>query len=1020
MPRLSKLDIATRDALNVLKSVSKKLDPRTVAKYQRTIMNSTRIDITNKVINELTTLTQSTQTNLTTPQIKTIVKNASIRQPVVEQPRMEVMPFRQIKDTITSFLSAGSTTAQANIKPFKILLTSGLTGVQKEFRFSNIYHFDNWFKSANNAMEVAESTSENFRTTASIDNFRHTFSHVNVVPTIIRAGYNKHKDKIDVLKSTNYKFTCFNPCSMLNNCLFKCLDKIFDITIDVKKMRKQFKITNDEPIDINTSYEIINYIQKEYNVNRDIEIIDIDANDDDLDVTKVYILLRYDYDSDVAHFYVVEKFEPIGTKDDKSKRGYLYFDYETREDRTDYSVINNDAKTKMYKLKPTILCAYYKELKQPEYKKLVLVSNDEKDCTKQFLEFLDNEKIHHNRSYNIIAHNGSNFDFYFIISALRGQTLRDTDIQMRGTSIIGINYRGHLFKDSLCFLTTSLKKLCKDFGVGDKGKITNITIRGQTLTNEQLCFYKPELGYQEFMNLQTNDTEFWTNYVNYCIYDCIALSAIWEKFSVSVNTLIKKINPQLLMKCSLMSCTTIGSLSKKLIVNINKLSPKNKKSMDKFLETTYFHGKVDKCNIEKYNFMKNFKRGGISHCNKMGKHNNGITGMDIKSQYPASLVHCMIPSGKSFWVTEYKPEMHGFYKLKNVNFSNDGLTKFKPVADSIAGVSLNWSASTIPELYLDSYLLKYIIKNYGASFEVEKALVSYNEVSGSALFGTYVNVFYQEKELQDKYKDDKNPLYNEALRSCVKLFLNSLTGKLVEDPSVHYSLKSKFETLFNPDNAGKPLSEYVENNEITDEHIKTMKEGGSTTKFEKLNGVNVMKEVNNSFNDWLVAGVMIYSYSKRLLFEYINCLPNKSDDVIHVETDGIYFSTVHKQSFLNNLTNYQGDYKEVKMGDALGNLDCEKTSQAGQVAYFLGKKFYCITTDDKPVFKIKGVPQKTINDDGSEKVLVNLKAYEDIYNGKTVNFEFKTIKRSLYCDNTCLRGFTMSRNIKPMGVYQQF
>jgi hypothetical protein len=353
----------------------------------------------------------------------------------------------------------------------------------------------------------------------------------------------------------------------------------------------------------------------------------------------------------------------------------------------------------------------------------------------------------------------------------------------------------------------------------------------------------------------------------------------------------------------------------------------------------------------------------------------------------------MIPAGYSNWFNEYKPDMHGFYKLKNVNFTNDNNTKFKPVAASIEGVSLNWGAETIDELYLDSYLLKYIISNYGATFEVEKALLSKFEVKGSELFGTYINVFYNEKAVQDALKEAKDENYNEALRSCVKLFLNSLTGKLVEDPSVHYSLKMLPEDTDTVASGKKSLS---------------------------LNGVNVEKESNGSFNDWIVSGVMIYSYSKRLLFEYINCLPNKSDDVIHVETDGIYFSTVHKQSFLNNLSNYQGDYKEVKMGDELGNLDCEKTTQAGQVAYFLGKKLYSMTTNKDPIFKIKGVPAKTINDDGSEKVLVNLKVYEDLYSGKKVKFDFKTIKRSLYTDNTSLRGFTMSRELKPMGVYREF
>lgn len=63
MPRLSKIEIATREALNILKTVSKKLDPRTTAKYERQIINATRIDYVNRIIAELNAIkTGSTAT----------------------------------------------------------------------------------------------------------------------------------------------------------------------------------------------------------------------------------------------------------------------------------------------------------------------------------------------------------------------------------------------------------------------------------------------------------------------------------------------------------------------------------------------------------------------------------------------------------------------------------------------------------------------------------------------------------------------------------------------------------------------------------------------------------------------------------------------------------------------------------------------------------------------------------------------------------------------------------------------
>ena len=133
-----------------------------------------------------------------------------------------------------------------------------------------------------------------------------------------------------------------------------------------------------------------------------------------------------------------------------------------------------------------------------------------------------NEESKQNHSYNILAHNGGNFDFYFVISSLTEKELLDCEIQMRGITIIGINYRGNLFKDSYCFLTNSLKTLSSSFDV-EHGKLTNMMLHEKSITSSQLCFYKPELTFQQFLDLQYTDVKFWAEYEKYCLYDCIAL-----------------------------------------------------------------------------------------------------------------------------------------------------------------------------------------------------------------------------------------------------------------------------------------------------------------------------------------------------------------------------------------------------------------------------------------------------------------------------------------------------------------
>ena len=468
---------------------------------------------------------------------------------------------------------------------------------------------------------------------------------------------------------------------------------------------------------------------------------------------------------------------------------------------------------------------------------------------------------------------------------------------------------------------------------------------------------------------------------------------IWVKFTECVNTLIGKISPYLLKKCPLMTSSTIGSHSKKIIVECNKFDGKinsYKKGIEDF--TGISENSID---YDKYNFLCNFKRGGISHCNKPGKHLSGITGVDIASQYPASLIYSYIPSGKSYWIDHYDKSKFGFYLLKNVKFDSYFL---KPVADS-TGSSLNWAKNEINELFVDSYMIDYLYKNYGlVSFNVEKGLVSDRHIEGRKLFGKYIETFYNEKKLQDKYKETNNENYNEALRSTIKLYLNSLTGKLVENPAIHFKMKFQENQ---PSNQAK--------------HII-------------LNGQKVYKEFNDDkINDWIVAGLMVYSYSKRLLFEYIKCLPNNSDDVIHIETDGIYFSTRCLEQFTKNLNNYEGEYP-CKFGEDMGNLKIEKTTHQGQVAYFLGKKFYNITMNDeylskerddkdKSIYRIKGIPQSTIDKEGNKVYLVNTQLYEDVYNGKEITRSFSTLKKSLFTEHTNISTHILTRRIRPNCKY---
>ena len=70
---------------------------------------------------------------------------------------------------------------------------------------------------------------------------------------------------------------------------------------------------------------------------------------------------------------------------------------------------------------------------------------------------------------------------------------------MRRTTVIRINYKGNMFKDSFCFMSFSLEKISNNFKI-EEGKLSTLTINGQGISSLQLLFYRYYLSFDDFMN----------------------------------------------------------------------------------------------------------------------------------------------------------------------------------------------------------------------------------------------------------------------------------------------------------------------------------------------------------------------------------------------------------------------------------------------------------------------------------------------------------------------------------------
>lgn len=867
--------------------------------------------------------------------------------------------------------------------PFTLTLRSAtIAGLTRKFNFNSFYMFENWVNAIVNAdYSGGSGTVRTFRDTLAEN--PDAFAEAILSITMVEGGCNKCRGEQQPvlnrkIKGTYNTFNIFNPLSTHNNCALVCIENLLEIKLNYKEVREEFLLKRDVPIEVSVVMQIYN----KYNIHaRFLVIVDRDTALK-LDTEKYDYLLH-----DKNHYTIIQSIEKCEEHKNR-KRGLMAMDFETRPTEEFVMV----GKTESYLLKDTICSVAYQEhnqkVKDCPLIRNTFITNNNKSSARQFLDFLE---LEHRRGkhYNIVAYNGSRFDYYFLIAQLTEEELLHTEVNLRGYSVIGINYYDHEFRDPNCFLVGSLSKLCTSFKV-DTPKMTTFELNGKTITNENLCFYKPELSFNEFLELEHKEPDYWKLYVEYCEYDCISLRELWIKFMTTTEVLVRKMEPKILRYCSVSGSKTIGSLAKKMIDNLQKHDTRRSyKWYEKF-----FNGEDGNVDMEKYNFVCNFKRGGISHCNQPGKHNHPVTGIDLCSQYPTSMKYMKIPAGYSKFYKDgkYYPELYGFYKLKNLKFK-EGTPLFKPVSskDLKTGV-LQWNNETIDELYIDSELLKYMIKHYGLiSFDVETSLLGESYKKGSDIFGVYVDTLFAEKARQDELKEAKDPAYNVALREVIKLFLNSLSGKMVEDPSHYKGLKY-----------------------------------ANHTKGKNINGVGVEQEDNDQINLWVGTGVMIYSYSKRNLFEYIRMLPNDANDVIHIETDGIYFDARLMSKFEKNLANYKGEYP-IAMGNELGHIKVEHISQGE--SYWLGKKFYYMY-DKGDVIRIKGIPVKTIDDWGNKVDIVTKELYEQVYNWKPIKDEkgkvvnpikrsFKTLRKQLW-GQTQISSHTMSRTITPRMTYQVY
>lgn len=754
---------------------------------------------------------------------------------------------------------------------------------------------------------------------------------VDIIPQSLQGGCARASGN-KVLASAligNQHLTIVNAKVIRNNCGIAAIKYFIKELPSAHICRKGINRAANEKLSIEEIYTLYNKYNKS---NKKLKVITRECKEY-IDCCKYnYILFRNDH-------YVAVKFNAFVKENNKKvNRGFMAIDFETRMSEEDHIMVGDN---KMVILKDTICSVAYYPLRSNERKEKIFRTTKDKSSCRQLIDFLISESLE-GRHYHVNAYNGSRFDFYLIYGELRQDELVYSDIQLRGMSILSFGLFNHRFTDLSNFLVGSLANKCKAFGIED-GKMTQTKYGSST----DLCYYKPNLSFDEFMELRNKEPEYWEEYEKYCLQDSIALLSLWKKFIEAITKISQRVNP--IFARAVYQFSTIGSFAKKLFLSSVSKNP--------YALYEKFIGK----DSDKYDFIRNCIRGGISYSTQCGEVKESVSLLDIVSQYPASMMEMLVAVGYSKWIKEYKPDYQGYLHFQYIKFTN---SNFKPVATKFEDNTLNWCAKEAKDIYMSTEMFKNLLENNEIEeYKLLCGLVSKRNqtMKGSVLFGNYVMPFFNEKRNQDKLKKEGAQDYNPALRECCKLFLNCLSGKLVENPNIYKDNKVV---------SAKPLCGAV----------------------KEFNGIYINEKNQDKQNPLVQLGVSMYDYSKILLFKTVRQVG--PENILNSETDSIFF-----------LTKYIDRVDKEVFGKELGQMDIEGSSDT---TVFCRKKMYYF--NDKKC-ALKGIPQYTLDENMKKFKVYDREHFVKIAKGESVVFTFSTIKKQLYGKKTALYGGRQQRVI---------
>ena len=688
-----------------------------------------------------------------------------------------------------------------------------------------------------------------------------------------------------------------NTSSDDHDCVFDCISYVTKRELDIEKIRKYLNIRKFATISVEhvpkiarlakttaCVYEDMLHYVTDAKGGVDIRGLKLLSGDEKAEIklvlkNKHYYLLVSLHDEETQLYELRQLVDAKEIMDPEiSKRDdciYMFFDYETTNSPTTQVAV------------PYCFSYVVYDTANPEMvRDVILRTTDGEDDINAFYDNIQQvfSKLGAGRKCRkyMIGYNNSGFDNFLLIRQAMHSNIPVRNVLVdSGNRLLTMVYSHFKVFDLYRILTTSLKKACKSFGI-EKCKLE--------LAHHEIQDVVYRGKFEEYM------VEHEDKIVEYALRDVESLCELFLKVKEVVREQTVTDDKDGLV---LEDEYTTASMTYKAFKNT---------LTDDILD------KIPILSLKMDDIIRQAVIGGRTQVFVKGEYSGKIRCIDVTSLYPYIMMTREFPLGQPKYTKFYVKNKIGVYHVTIHKQPKDKIIPFRSKEES-----LDWEYEGVMETWVTQEDIR-IMEKFGASFAVISGY--YWEESSKNIFRGYMEPLMMMKMEQDALKEKMEKLqkegkheeaekvpYNGVLREMLKLWLNALSGKVIQRV---FREEKRF--CFDGDSVEKALNNLG--------NLKAV----SSVEDVTIISAEVKYPLVKVPSIW---GVLIYSYSRSYMYE--NFL-SKSETKLAMDTDSLFLDDWEYKKFVKD------------MPELFGGEPGQMKEELGENMYgiFKAKKFYII------------------------------------------------------------------------------